>query len=326
MNGFVSIVGAGPGDPELLTLRALRCLRQADLVLTDALVPAKIVELASRAKRFFVGKRSGRPSIAQETIHKLMIRAARRGERVVRLKCGDPFVFGRGGEEAIALHQAGVPFEIVLGVSSAIAAPALAGIPVTHRGLASGFAVLSGHTPLAYQAILDGIAPGALTLVFMMGLSERAAIAKFLLAKNWPSTTPAAIILGASHPDAATWIGTIAALATVAIDTELPGVIVIGAVVSLSETIQAALPTLSHRTAARHSRNQIVKPLCTRPRCRSHGACRPAPSAKPSGSPPLLTARLRADGAFGALKILSGVRKSSRAATNFGSSRSVGNP
>ena len=151
MSGFVSLVGAGPGDIELLTLRALKRLREADLVLYDALVEHELLELAPQAKRFFVGKRAGRHSIDQEGIHALLIRAAKRGERVVRLKCGDPFVFGRGGEEALALEAAGVAYEIVPGVSSAIAAPALAGIPVTHRGVATGFAVISGHAEAAYR-------------------------------------------------------------------------------------------------------------------------------------------------------------------------------
>src|SRR5206468_5830451 len=123
---------------ELLTVRALKRLRTADLVLNDALVQTDLLEIAPKSQRFYVGKRAGRHSIDQDTIHKLMIRAARRGERVVRLKCGDPFVLGRGGEEALALREAGVPFEIVPGLTSAVAAPALAGIPVTHRGLASG--------------------------------------------------------------------------------------------------------------------------------------------------------------------------------------------
>src|SRR6185503_1795711 len=123
------------------------------------------LELAPRAKRFYVGKRAGRHSIDQAGIHRLMIRAAQRGERVVRLKCGDPFVLGRGGEEALALEAAGVAYEVVPGVTSAVAAPALAGIPVTHRGLAAGFAVVSGHSPSAYEPILAGVAPGALTLV-----------------------------------------------------------------------------------------------------------------------------------------------------------------
>ncbi|HEX3763876.1 MAG TPA: uroporphyrinogen-III C-methyltransferase, partial [Kofleriaceae bacterium] len=154
MTGFVSLVGAGPGDPELLTLRALRRLRDADLVLNDALVHADLLDLAPTAQRFYVGKRAGRHSIDQDGIHRLMIRAARRGQRVVRLKAGDPFVLGRGGEEALALEAAGIAYEVVPGLSSAIAAPLLAGIPVTHRGLASGFAVVSGHAESAYAPIL----------------------------------------------------------------------------------------------------------------------------------------------------------------------------
>src|SRR5206468_8336244 len=128
---------------ELLTVRALKRLRTADLVLNDALVQTDLLEIAPKSQRFYVGKRAGRHSIDQAGIHSLMIRAARRGQRVVRLKCGDPFVLGRGGEEALALARAGIPYEIIPGVSSAIAAPGLAGIPVTHRGLASGFAVIS---------------------------------------------------------------------------------------------------------------------------------------------------------------------------------------
>ena len=116
--GSVSLVGAGPGDPELLTIRAVRRLTEADLVLYDALVPTGVLEYAPRARRFYVGKRAGRPSIQQDAINRLMIREARRGHRVVRLKCGDPFVFGRGGEEALALAAAGIPCEIVPGVTT----------------------------------------------------------------------------------------------------------------------------------------------------------------------------------------------------------------
>ena len=123
MTGRVSLVGAGPGDPELWTLRAVKRLEEADLVLYDALVDARALRRFTQAPCFSVGKRAGRPSMRQETIHKLMIRAARAGKRVVRLKGGDPFVFGRGAEEAIALARAGIPFEVVPGLSSAIAAP-----------------------------------------------------------------------------------------------------------------------------------------------------------------------------------------------------------
>jgi uroporphyrin-III C-methyltransferase/precorrin-2 dehydrogenase/sirohydrochlorin ferrochelatase len=142
MDGFVSLVGAGPGDPDLLTVKAVRRLEDADLVIHDALVEPAVLRHAARAQRFYAGKRCGRHSIGQDEIHRLLIRAARRGRRVVRLKCGDPFVFGRGGEEALALAAAGIPFEVIPGISSAVAAPGLAGIPVTHRGLVSGFAVV----------------------------------------------------------------------------------------------------------------------------------------------------------------------------------------
>jgi uroporphyrin-III C-methyltransferase/precorrin-2 dehydrogenase/sirohydrochlorin ferrochelatase len=236
--GFVSLVGAGPGDPELLTQRAVDRLRRADLVLYDALVEEQLLDLAPKAKRFFVGKRAGRHSIEQEAIQRLMIRAAKRGARVVRLKCGDPFVLGRGGEEALALEAAGVAYEVVPGVSSAIAAPALAGIPVTHRGLAAGFAVVSGHAASAYGAAIDSIAPGALTIVVLMGLRTRGEIGARLVARGWASTTPAAILLGASHAGEARWIGTIGELAAADIDLDLPGVIVVGEVVRLAKQIE----------------------------------------------------------------------------------------
>src|SRR5262245_3475846 len=162
MSGFVSLVGAGPGDPDLLTLKAAGRLAEADLVFYDALVSPETLELAHHAHRFPVGKRAGRPSIAQETINRLLIRAATRGKRVVRLKCGDPFVLGRGGEEALALLDAGVVFEVIPGLTAAVTAPALSGIPVTHRGLASGFVVVSGHADTAYRPILETLPPNAL--------------------------------------------------------------------------------------------------------------------------------------------------------------------
>src|SRR6202030_816900 len=145
MKGHVSLVGAGPGDPGLLTRLAVARLRAANLVLYDALVDERVLRLARRGPRVFVGERAGRHALSQEEIHTVMIRAARRGRRVVRLKGGDPFVFGRGGEEMLALQRAGVPFDVVPGVTSALAAPALAGIPMTHRGVASAFLVVSGH-------------------------------------------------------------------------------------------------------------------------------------------------------------------------------------
>src|SRR5262249_8203111 len=188
------------------------------LVLYDALAPAQLLELAPRAKRFFVGKRAGRHSIEQEGIHRLMIRAAQRGQRVVRLKCGDPFVLGRGGEEALALEAAGIPYEVVPGVSSAIAAPALAGIPVTHRGMAAGFAVISGHAEAAFGPVIDSLAAGSLTLVVLMGLRTRGELAARLAARGWPAATPAAILLDASHTGEARWLGALGELAAAEVD------------------------------------------------------------------------------------------------------------
>ena len=210
--GHVVIVGAGPGSADLITVRGARRLAQADLVLYDALASEELRTLAPAARWFFVGKRACRQSISQDVLNRLLVKYARRGLRVVRLKCGDPYVFGRGGEEALALARAGIPFEIVPGVSSAVAAPALAGIPVTHRGLASSFAVVTGHHETTYGPLLDGLPPGALTLVVLMGLGQRARIAERLLARGWSADTPAAVIVGAATAQSWSWTGTLASL------------------------------------------------------------------------------------------------------------------
>jgi uroporphyrin-III C-methyltransferase/precorrin-2 dehydrogenase/sirohydrochlorin ferrochelatase len=244
MTGFVSLVGAGPGDPDLLTCKAAQRLRSADLILYDALVCPAVLDLAPRAQRFCVGKRAGRHSIEQAAIDRLMIRAARRGRRVVRLKCGDPFVLGRGGEEAQALAAAGVAFEVVPGVTTAVAAPALAGIPVTHRGLAPGFVVVSGHAEAAYRPSIESLAPNSLTLVVLMGLRSRAALAALLLARGWRRQTPAAVLFAASTPQAAAWLGPLELLEAAAVPPdheESPATIVVGDVVSLAEPAVAGV-------------------------------------------------------------------------------------
>jgi len=239
MTGRVSLVGAGPGDPELLTLRAIKRLQAADLVLYDALVDPESLQFAPRARRFFVGKRAGRPAISQDAINRLMIREARRGHQVVRLKCGDPFVFGRGGEEALALAAAGIACEIVPGISSAIAAPLLSGIPVTHRGIASAFLVVSGHAASSYAPVLRSLAPGSATLVVLMGLANRAAIASELIGAGWSAHTPAAVLIGISHDGEQAWHGPLEALHSVSLEDEdnLPGIIVVGAVAALAAII-----------------------------------------------------------------------------------------
>lgn len=240
MSGFVSLVGAGPGDPDLLTLKAARRLAEADLVLYDGLVPAELLRLAPTARRFYVGKRSGRAGIEQETINKLMILEARKGRQIVRLKCGDPFVLGRGGEEALALSEAGVDFEVIPGISSALSAPALAGIPVTHRGLASAFLVVSGHAEGAYRPILESLAPGSATLVVLMGLANRTGVATVLLDRGWSPSVPAAILLGASTEASWTWTGSLADLGAAKTPerlSDLPGCLCVGEVVSVASKI-----------------------------------------------------------------------------------------
>jgi uroporphyrin-III C-methyltransferase/precorrin-2 dehydrogenase/sirohydrochlorin ferrochelatase len=244
--GFVSIVGAGPGDPELLTVKAVRRLEEADLVLYDALVSGEVLRHARRAHCFFVGKRAGLPSVKQETIHRMLIQASRFGKRVVRLKDGDPFVFGRGGEEVQALAEAGVPHEVIPGISSALAAPALAGIPLTHRGLAAGFTVVSGHAEEAYRPIVAALRPGSSTLVVLMGLGTRARLVEVLREAGWSAATPAAVILAASTPQARTWTGTLAQLPAAPLDgSPMPGTLVIGSVVALAEPAERAAEPLS---------------------------------------------------------------------------------
>jgi uroporphyrin-III C-methyltransferase/precorrin-2 dehydrogenase/sirohydrochlorin ferrochelatase len=236
--GLVSLVGAGPGDPELLTRLAARRLAEADLVLYDALVAPAAVSLARHAQQISVGRRRGWSTLGQEAVIRTMIRAARRGRRVVRLKGGDPFVFGRGGEEAAALAAAGVAFEIVPGVSSAFAAPAAASIPVTHRGLSGAVLVTSGHDAERFARLVSPVPDAAATLVVLMGTTRRPEIAAALVDAGWRASTPAAIVWSASLPEQAVWTGTVGTLAS-APDRDEAGTIVIGEVVALRERLAA---------------------------------------------------------------------------------------
>ena len=270
--GFVWLVGAGPGDPELLTRKAARLLAEADVVFYDGLVPLAVLELAPQAQRFSVAKRVGGGGTAQESIHRLLVRAARRGKRVVRLKGGDPFVFGRGGEEALALAEAGIPFEVVPGISSAVAAPALAGIPVTHRGTASGFVVVAGHSADAYGPILDGLAPGAATIVVLMGLANRSELADYLQERGWAASTPAALLLAAGTPQSDSWLGTLGELGAAEVPSELdgaPGTLVIGEVVALAPAIQQ---TGGHRVRPYEEQSQAFPSLAAASSGRRGGA------------------------------------------------------
>ncbi len=255
-SGHVSLVGAGPGDPGLLTRKAIARLRAADLVLYDALIDERILRYARHAQRFFVGKRQGRHALTQDRINALMIRAARRGRSVVRLKGGDPFVLGRGGEEAAALAAASVPYDVVPGITSAIAAPALAGIPVTQRGLASSFFVVSGHDEETFGRVVSGIEATATTLIVLMGIGRIAALARRLVALGWVPQTPAAVIIDGTLPGQQVWRGTLDDLAAGRATIEssaAPGTIVIGGVAALS-MLGNVRPAGGHTTEAYVSR------------------------------------------------------------------------
>ena len=230
----VSLVGAGPGDPELLTLAAARRLVEADVVLHDALVPEAILALATRALRVSVGKRARRPSMEQARISALLVRLARRERRVVRLKGGDPFVFGRGGEEAEALAEAGIPFEVVPGVTAGVAAPAYAGIPVTHRGLAGAVAFVTGFSAES-DVDMDALAAFPGTLVFYMGVRTLPQIAERLIAGGRNPDEPAAVVERGTFPDQRTIVATLAQIATRAADAQVraPSITIVGPVAAL---------------------------------------------------------------------------------------------
>jgi uroporphyrin-III C-methyltransferase len=228
--GRVSLVGAGPGDPELLTLRAVRHLRAADLVLYDGLVSRQVLALAPHAKAVSVARRVGPKSLSQEAVIARMIDAANAGLRVVRLKSGDPFVYGRGGEEAQALRAAGIPVEVVPGVTTAFAAATLAGIPVTHREVSAAVVVVSGHAASSYGPLIDRLPPGSATIVVLMGLGDRARLRRRLLAAGWPAATPAAVVVNASRADQRIWTGRLDAIGRrdAIRGRSEPGVIIIG--------------------------------------------------------------------------------------------------
>jgi uroporphyrin-III C-methyltransferase len=226
---MISLVGAGPGDPELLTIRGLRRLQEADVVVHDALVGTGVLALARPdAELIDVGKRPGTP-VPQELINELLVQLGRSGRNIVRLKGGDPFVFGRGGEEAIALIEAGLEFELVPGVSSVVAAPAAAGIPVTHRGVSASFTVVTGHRQRGEPSVnWHALAQAGGTIVVLMGVSERATIATSLMEGGLAPDTPVAAI---RHATSTQQHVVRCALSELAISpVESPATIVIGAV------------------------------------------------------------------------------------------------
>jgi uroporphyrinogen III methyltransferase / synthase len=243
VSGIVYLVGAGPGDPGLLTVRAVELIASADVILYDRLIPQEALEHArADAEVVYVGKQGEGPQFPQDDTHRLLLEHARAGRRVVRLKGGDPFVFGRGGEEALVLHEAGIPFEVVPGVTAGVAAPAYAGIPVTHRDVASGVAFVTGHEdPAKPDTALDWAAlarfPG--TLVFYMGVKALPRIAERLIHGGRAPDEPVAVVEQGTLPRQRTLLAT---LATVAENAEqqaikAPAVMLVGPVASLREEL-----------------------------------------------------------------------------------------
>ncbi|MEM1589401.1 MAG: uroporphyrinogen-III C-methyltransferase [Thermoproteota archaeon] len=237
-SGKVYIVGAGPGNPKLLTLRALEALREADLVIYDRLVGEEILKLApENAEKVYAGKASGEHAMTQEEINKLMVKAAMEGKTVVRLKGGDPFLFGRGGEEAEALVDNNIPFEVIPGVTSALAVPAYAGIPVTHRNYASSVAIVTGSQAADAAKRVDWrkLSGAVDTIVVLMGLEPLADIVRSLLEAGLKPETPTAIIEWGTTDKQRTLISQLSDIAEKARKHgfKSPSVIVIGEVVKL---------------------------------------------------------------------------------------------
>jgi uroporphyrin-III C-methyltransferase len=239
VTGRVVLVGAGPGDPELITVRGARELAEADVVVYDRLVAPALLDLVPpQAERIYVGKEPGRAAVPQREIESLLVDRALGGDTVVRLKGGDPFVFGRGGEEAAACAAAGIPCEVVPGVSAAVAAPAAAGIPVTHRGMARSFAVVTGSTAHDDEVDLSKVA-GADTLVVLMAAGRLAATCAELIAAGRPSDEPAAIVQWAWTPEQRSVVGTLSDLPLLAEAASIgpPATLVVGPVAAFAETL-----------------------------------------------------------------------------------------
>lgn len=256
MSGRAYLVGAGPGDPGLLSARALELIALADVILYDRLIPDAALEGArEEAELLFVGKQGGGPSVPQERTEELMVERARAGKHVVRLKGGDPFVFGRGGEEAQALRAAGVPYEIVPGITAGVAAAAYAGIPVTQRGLASAVALITGHEEEGKEEGLDwgAIAGFPGTLVFYMGVRRLEAIASALIAAGRPPSEPAVVVQSGTLPGQRVLTGTLGSIAEQAREQDIrpPAIAVVGAVAALAERLSWLPPhALAGRTVA----------------------------------------------------------------------------
>lgn len=250
VNGKVWLVGAGPGDPDLLTVKAMRVIQQADLILFDQLVSEEIKACFPKSvPAFYVGKSKNNHSIAQADLNQLLVKKAKQGLSIARIKGGDPFVFGRGGEELLILKQAGVDAEVVSGITSASGCTTAAGIPLTHRGLSQGCTFITAHAESELALNWHALATGNTTLVFYMGVTKSDFIAANLLQNGLSPSTPIAIIENGCRPDQREVIGQLKELAllTKKHKVKSPSIIVVGEVVNLSAQL--------------HSSNVLLKPF-----------------------------------------------------------------
>ncbi len=273
--GFVYLVGAGPGDPKLITIKGSECIAKAEVLVYDRLASRRLLSLAKEdCELIYVGKSPDRHTLRQEEINQILVQKGQEGKIVTRLKGGDPFVFGRGGEEALALIDAGIPFEIVPGVTSAIAVPAYAGIPVTHRELTSSFTVITGHEdPAKNSSAIDWahLGPGEGTLVFLMGMENLELIAQKLIENGKNPGTPVSIIQWGTRTEQRTLIGKLHNIAQLVKEQGFsnPAIIIVGQVVSLREKLQwfEKRPLFGKRiivTRARHQASalsQVIEDL-----------------------------------------------------------------
>jgi uroporphyrinogen III methyltransferase/synthase len=239
-SAIVYLVGAGPGDPGLLTLRGLECLQKAEVVVHDRLANHQLLAYATQAEFIDVGKQPDHHPVPQASINAILVEEARKGKIVVRLKGGDPFVFGRGGEEAQALVEAGIPFEVVPGVTSAIAVPAYAGIPVTHRSIACSVAFVTGHCASSKPLDINwqALAQGVDTLVFLMGVHSLPIIVTSLIDAGSSPETPVALIEQGTLPEQKMVVGTLANILEKAAEIKPPAIIIVGEVVSLHSMLE----------------------------------------------------------------------------------------
>ncbi|WP_088226724.1 uroporphyrinogen-III C-methyltransferase [Desulfosporosinus sp. FKB] len=266
--GYVYLVGAGPGDPKLITLKGSECIANADVLVYDRLASRRLLNLARpECELIYVGKSPDRHTLKQDEINQLLVTKGLEGKIVTRLKGGDPFVFGRGGEEAEALLEAGIPFEVVPGITSAISVPAYAGIPVTHRDLTSSFAVITGHEdPTKNETAIqwNHIAQSHGTLVFLMGMENLPLIAQKLMENGKEPTTPVGIIQWGTRPEQRTLVGSLSNIAEKVKEEGFtnPSIIIVGEVVSLREKLQwfEKKPLFGQRiivTRARHQASEL---------------------------------------------------------------------